>query len=139
MRTNRPSDYHLSSADLARVVYRGPKQGRHRWRDRCLLKLLAQSGLRRFEVSALDIRDLDFPTRRLHVREGKGGKSRIVPLSEDLAGDLEQLVGMRRRGPVFLSDRGRTVSIRQISRLVAEAGFRARVKNPDPDSGGMLG
>jgi len=133
------SDYHLSSAQVERVIYRGPARGCHAWRDRCLLKLLAQTGARRFEAAGLDVADLDLGARRIHIREGKGGRSRLIPISDDLASDLDQLISLRRRGPVFLSGRGRRLSIRQVSRIVSDAGARAGVRNPDPDSQGRLG
>jgi integrase len=132
MRSIRRSDYQLRPSDVARVVYDGPPPGRHRWRDRCVLKILAQTGLRRAEVAHLDVRDVDLPGRRLLVVRGKMGRDRLVPISADLAGDLEQLIGRRTRGPVFASDRRRGLSIRQVSRIVADAGLRAGVTSPYP-------
>jgi integrase/recombinase XerD len=51
-------------------------------RDRCMLEVLYSCGLRRAEVTRLDLDDLDLARRVLTVRQGKGGKSRTLPLGE---------------------------------------------------------
>lgn len=43
----------------------------------------------RAELSALDIRDVDFENLRMTIRSGKGGKQRIVPATEA----LQQILG----------------------------------------------
>lgn len=50
-------------------------------RDRVLFELLYSTGLRREEAVKLDWQDIDLEGKTLLVREGKGGKSRSVPLS----------------------------------------------------------
>ncbi len=40
------------------------------------------SGLRISEITSLEKRDLDFKARTILVRQGKGGKDRIVPLAK---------------------------------------------------------
>ena len=49
-------------------------------RDRTLLETLYATGLRRREITQLDLDDLDLPRGVLYVRKGKGGKDRVVPL-----------------------------------------------------------
>jgi len=44
-------------------------------RDRCILEVLYSCGLRRSEVTRLDLEDIDFARAVLTVRQGKGGKS----------------------------------------------------------------
>ena len=51
-------------------------------RDRCILEVLYSCGLRRSEVTKLDLEDLDLARSILTVRQGKGGKSRTVPLGQ---------------------------------------------------------
>lgn len=49
-------------------------------RDRALLELLYSTGLRRKEVGSLTRSDIDFMRQVVFVREGKGGRDRVVPL-----------------------------------------------------------
>jgi site-specific recombinase XerD len=50
-------------------------------RDRLILELLYGSGLRVAELCGLDLWDVDAPARRVRVM-GKGGKERVVPISD---------------------------------------------------------
>ena len=59
-------------------------------RDRVLLSLLYDTGVRRGELVALELSDLDFDRCRITVRRGKGRKGRHVPFS------LNMQAGMRR-------------------------------------------
>lgn len=52
--------------------------------DGDLFLILFDTGLRRSEARKLQVRDCHLGDRRLVVREGKGGKDRIVPLTERL-------------------------------------------------------
>lgn len=50
-------------------------------RDRALMETLYATGLRHAEAYRLDLYDLDLSTKRLVVRQGKGRRDRIVPLT----------------------------------------------------------
>src|SRR5579863_8044001 len=47
-------------------------------RNRTLLELVYSAGLRSAEAVGLDLGDVDFEREHVHVRQGKGGKDRIV-------------------------------------------------------------
>jgi site-specific recombinase XerD len=49
-------------------------------RDRAILETLYSTGLRRAELCALDLYDLDQGGELVRVRGGKGGRDRIVPI-----------------------------------------------------------
>lgn len=49
--------------------------------ERALLSVSYGCGLRRSEIERLDVRDVQFTSRMLIVRKGKGGKRREVPMS----------------------------------------------------------
>lgn len=51
-------------------------------RDRTMLEVLYATGIRRAELTGLDVGDANLTKRTLFVREGKGAKDRIVPLGE---------------------------------------------------------
>jgi integrase/recombinase XerD len=58
-------------------------------RDRAILELLYGSGLRLGEAVRADVSDLDLRERVLLVRDGKGKKDRIVPVTGRAAAALE--------------------------------------------------
>jgi integrase/recombinase XerD len=124
----KDSEYHLKPAEIQKIIYAA-----HSFRDRCMIKTLAHTALRRAELAALDIRDLDFDRNLLQVREGKGGKSRTVPMSEELASDLKHLIGQRKTGALFLSQRKTGLTVRQVNWIVAHVGQASGVKNPNPN------
>jgi len=51
-------------------------------RDRAMLELFYSCGLRRSELSKLELQELNTERRTLHVRCGKGKKDRVVPVGE---------------------------------------------------------
>ena len=55
-------------------------------RDRMLLELAYGCGLRLKELVGLKVADIDSARMVLHIREGKGQKERLVPLTERLLG-----------------------------------------------------
>jgi integrase/recombinase XerC len=96
-------------------------------RDRAILELLYGSGLRVSEAAALRLRDLDAYTRSVRV-QGKGGRERIVPITESALEALEE--SFRERGvtagdgphgrlPVFVNRRGASLGVRQMRRVVS--------------------
>ena len=54
-------------------------------RNRALVELVYSAGLRSAEAVGLDLGDVDFEQEHVHVRHGKGGKDRVVPLGEEAA------------------------------------------------------
>lgn len=124
----RPSEYHLKPSEVKKCL-----NATISFRDRCLIKALYYAGLRREEATKLDVRDLDFDRKRITVREGKGGKTRVVPvIDEEFLGDLKHLIGARKTGPVFLSTRGGRLTPRAVNKIVAQAGEQAGLKPPNP-------
>jgi len=51
-------------------------------RDRAVLEVFYATGLRRMEIARLSIFDLDAARGVVHVRCGKGGKDRVVPVTK---------------------------------------------------------
>lgn len=59
-------------------------------RQRAILGILYGCGLRRQEAVRLNARDVHFKSELLYVRQGKGGRKRIVPLSKTVLADLKE-------------------------------------------------
>jgi integrase/recombinase XerD len=126
----RPSAYHLRQSDIRKLILAAPN-----FRDRTLIKALWWLGLRRHELIALDIRDIDFERKRVTVRAGKGGKTRVIPIIDDeFLSDLKHLIGPRAVGPLFCGNgSGRqAISLRLVNHIVQRVGEKAGVTNPNP-------
>ncbi|WP_423819646.1 tyrosine-type recombinase/integrase [Salinimicrobium sp. TIG7-5_MAKvit] len=67
----------LSRSEVKQLL-KAPKLLKHR----LVLAMLYGCGLRCFELRNLQLRDLDFDRKMLHIRQGKGRKDRYVPLSK---------------------------------------------------------
>jgi integrase/recombinase XerD len=98
-------------------------------RDRALLLLALQTGLRNSEITSLRRQDVEFGTGA-HVRcLGKGRKLRCTPLRTDVAavlkGWLSQQTG-EPGDPLFPSSRGGRLSADALQRLVSKYFKRAR-------------
>jgi len=59
------------------------------YRERAILSIYYGCGLRRTEGIKLDLKDVHFRTGLLYVREGKGAKRRVVPMSKQVQDDLK--------------------------------------------------
>ena len=68
-------------------------------RDRALLELFYATGIRRTEMTNLDLGDYDTASRTLFVRRGKNGKDRMLPVGERAAAWLERYLSESR--PLF--------------------------------------
>jgi len=71
----------LSREEMGAVLDRIPFRTPLELRDRAMLELTYSCGLRAEEVVGLDSDSVDFEGERLRV-EGKGGKTRLVPIGE---------------------------------------------------------
>lgn len=88
------------------------------WRVRLAARLSAELGLRRGEVACINAdRDLiQGKGGAALVVHGKGGKTRLVPLTDSLAGELRRFTGF-----VFPGQDGGHVSAAWLGRLVSRA------------------
>ena len=61
-------------------------------RDRAIMEVLYSTGLRRMEIIALKLYDLEFDRSLILVRQGKGNKDRYVPIGERAAAWLQKYI-----------------------------------------------
>jgi integrase/recombinase XerD len=106
--------------ELAALEGEGPL----RLRNRALVELVYSAGLRSAEAVGLDLGDVDFEQELVHVRSGKGGKDRVVPLGEEAAHWVARYLHEARpelaRGAadaLFLSTNGRRLDTSTLRRL----------------------
>ena len=93
----------------------GPNRGPSRERDRAILELLYSSGLRRSELAALNVGDVDFVSGFVRVM-GKGSRERLVPVGRTALTCLRDYLRQRGPGsskgesPLFVNSRGLRLS-----------------------------
>jgi site-specific recombinase XerD len=93
-------------------------------RDRAMFMLMLRCGLRVAEVADLTVEAVDLRLSRLYVYNGKGGKDRVVYLSNDASRALAEYLQVRRplvrTKRLFLVEKGRCrgkpVSVRGIQK-----------------------
>jgi site-specific recombinase XerD len=97
----------------ARVAGRTDEQ---RLRDIAIMELLYASGIRRAEVSRIDINDIDLRARTIHIF-GKGKKERMVVINKTATAAIQAYLSVRPRSndpALFLGRSGRRLSPRHI-------------------------
>ncbi len=108
-------------------------------KESLVLKILARTGMRRFELANLEVKDVDFERKRLFIKKGKGAtekdpKSRAVPIDDDTLQAIKFYLGSRKTGFLVQSNKKSHdgISLSQINRIVSNCAKRANVKNPNP-------
>jgi integrase/recombinase XerD len=98
--------------------------------DELLVETLYSSGLRVSELASLDWEDVSFPEKRVTVREGKGGKSRTVPLSTRATRLLSKCKEDRRDDKtwVFMSRQRNRMSKETVERRIRTLGAKAGIE-----------
>jgi len=87
---------------------------------RAMLTLGAYAGLRCCEISTLEWSDLRREpngSAYLHIRLGKGNKSRVVEIGQTVVRALQAL-GVRNPGPIFLGVDGAQITANAVSRAI---------------------
>lgn len=108
-------------------------------RDRALFELAYACGLRAEELVSLDLESVQFDSEAIRV-EGKGGKTRLVPLGEHAAGALERYLARGRPAletaggeggrALFLSKSGKRLSTSDVRRRLAGWARHAMARSP---------
>jgi site-specific recombinase XerD len=112
----------LKSSEVAALLDSIPAATPLELRDRALFELAYACGLRAEELVSLDVGALDFDAEVIRV-EGKGGKTRLVPVGEHALAALERYLGRARpllttgeESALFLSKSGRRLSTSDVRR-----------------------
>jgi integrase/recombinase XerD len=127
----------LTRAEARRLIEATPTTKPRDIRDRAILETLYATGIRRAELLALTIYDVDLQTATLRIEHGKGNTKRVVPLTQSAivalklylekarslfaheAGQVRLFVSSRSGGPLDDDD---------IVRIVAKASTRAGIR-----------
>jgi integrase/recombinase XerC len=94
-------------------------------RDVAVRELLYGAGLRVSELCALDVDDLDADL--VHVRNGKGGKPRRVPIGRKARAALDAWLALRPASDspaLFLNKQGGRLGVRSVQREIEKTSLR---------------
>jgi integrase/recombinase XerD len=128
----------LSTAEMAALLSAPDVGTPLGLRDRAVLEVFYSTGLRRGELIALALRDVDFERGTLFVRSGKGAKDRYVPIGERALFWVRLSIGLVRPGFVaesatdtlFVSSAGTPLCAdwlcRKVRAYLAKAGIAKR-------------
>ena len=129
---NVPSESDIEA--LIRAPNTGTKLG---YRDRTILELLYATAVRVAELSGLDITDVDTRAGYAFIRNGKGGKDRVVPLGRRASDTLiaylldirPQLAQASAHEPALLLNyQGTRLSEKRVQLIVARYAKRAGIR-----------
>lgn len=104
---------------------------------KCWIVIEAYAGLRCQEVAFLDIEDIQYDEGRIHVRFGKGGKTRFVPLHQEIVKALAEYEPPRPEGRLWPNAKPSSVSQR-INRYYKSIGVHSTAHKNRHRFGTML-
>lgn len=113
--------------DKLRTACRQPK-------ERAIIETLISSGIRCEEMCSLKINDVDLEKLTLRVRHGKGGKDRVVYISDVAAAHIKDYLSRRKEETdvLFVSRTGGRYTTNGILVMVTRLGKRAGVEKVHP-------
>ncbi len=106
-------------------------------KHKVLIGLLYGCGLRSSEARMVQLSDIDFDRKMLHVRQGKGKKDRYVPMSSVLLKWIEKYLKLYRPKIYLLNGKhnryikkGQAYSAKGFSWVVLQTARKAKIKKP---------
>ncbi len=100
-------------------------------RDLAILQVFLQTGVRVGELCALTVDDIDLKGKELTVRQGKGLRDRVIPLTQDVCQALEQFLPTRQASDhnnLFLTKYGTPLLPRATNYMLAKYVRRAGIR-----------
>lgn len=104
-------------------------------RDRAIIMVMLRCGMRVEEVAYLTLADIDLKRSRILVKNGKGGKGRVVYISKDARSALIEYLRVRypsKAKGVFLVEKGdykgKPISVRGIQKRIEYYARKACIK-----------
>lgn len=125
----------LTVAEMERVLAQADTSSILGLRDRAMMEVLYATGMRRMEISRLEVGDIDVDKCVVLIREGKGRKDRLLPLGERalhwvqeyLDRSRPQLAWNAQDATLFLGQEGHALSPTWLSTHVASYVKRAEL------------
>ncbi len=114
----------LKASEVAALLDSIPATSPLELRDRAMFELAYACGLRAEELVTLDLDAIDFDAEAVRV-EGKGGKTRLLPVGEHALRATERYLARGR--PALEVDRGRALFVSKSGRRLSTSDVRRRL------------
>lgn len=128
------NEYYLNWDEINQII-----KAAKNLKESVVLKILARTGMRRFELVNIKVKNVDFERKRIFIEKGKGAsqkdsKSRTVPVDDDTLQSIKFYIGSRKTGFLIQSNNKNKegISLSQINRIVANCAKKADITNPNP-------
>ena len=121
--------YYLSIQDMNKII-----DAAKNLRNSVVLKILARTGMRRFELCNLRVQDVDFIKKRIFIPKAKGNKPRTVPIDQDTLQSINFYLNSRQYGKLIQSNKKERDGIDEsrINAIVRTTAKKAGITHPDP-------
>jgi integrase/recombinase XerC/integrase/recombinase XerD len=117
----------LRPSEVAELLERVPARGPLELRDHALLELAYSAGLRAQELVDLDVDGLDADAEEVRV-EGKGGRTRVVPVGEPAWRALDRYLARGRPALTAAGEEGRALFLSKSGRRLSTSDVRRRLR-----------
>ena len=129
----------LSVLEARKILTKPDVQTVLGYRDRTILEVFYATGIRRSELIALTVANVDLEGGLLRINSGKGAKDRVVPLTQIAVTFLEsyikgirpKMLSEKEKERLFLSERGQAMGKSTVASIVEKyaklAGIKKRV------------
>lgn len=91
--SNKKLPKYLRKSEVEKILERSQNENSEHY---LMLLTLWRSGIRVAELTNLTPEDLDFENNRIEIREGKGGKDRVVPFHKELKSQLKTFIDIKK-------------------------------------------
>lgn len=117
----------LSQSEVLRLF-----EAAETYREKSLLHLFYSCGLRRTEAVLLQITDIDLKKKFLYVREGKGSKRRVIPITGTVKRDfyiyLSKERPLKTAKEFIIGHMGRGMGGDMMNRIIQRIGVKAGIE-----------
>ena len=122
----------LNPQEVTRLLERFSARGYLDARNRAIVMMLLDTGMRVFELANLRLDDVDTTSGSILIRRGKGSKQRVVRIGAKAQKALWKYMTVYRRGDsdrLFLSRSGEPLDVTGIKIMIRRLGKKAGVEN----------
>lgn len=118
----------LSPGEIAAVLNQADISDAVGLRDRAIMETLYSTGVRRTELTQLQLHDLDCERGALMVRQGKGKKDRIIPIGERAIAWIEKYLHAARE-QLMIGDDNRTLFLSHLGKPLTPGQLSDRISD----------